>query len=170
MFLLQLPADFSKLHPSDSCQSRSSIASDSGSSSLSDIYQVIRDSESLSLYKAISLHTATEAHPDRDLLWTSGTHTHTHTHTFKSCRGLPHHPLWSICHLSITYSCQSSSTHAFWSTDQHFTHKHPSHVQTQSAQSANTLLYWHTICTHTIIFTWFTLSVCICGSQSTESR
>ncbi|XP_065110716.1 rap guanine nucleotide exchange factor 2 isoform X2 [Paramisgurnus dabryanus] len=42
----QLPADFSKLHPSDSChshmttsQSRSSIASDSGSSSLSDIYQ-----------------------------------------------------------------------------------------------------------------------------------
>uniref|UniRef100_A0A8C2K7J0 Rap guanine nucleotide exchange factor 2 n=1 Tax=Cyprinus carpio TaxID=7962 RepID=A0A8C2K7J0_CYPCA len=41
-----LPADFSKLHPSDSChthmnssQSRSSIASDSGSSSLSDIYQ-----------------------------------------------------------------------------------------------------------------------------------
>uniref|UniRef100_A0A8C2Q451 Si:dkey-253i9.4 n=1 Tax=Cyprinus carpio TaxID=7962 RepID=A0A8C2Q451_CYPCA len=46
MILLQLPADFSKLHPSDSChthmnssQSRSSIASDSGSSSLSDIYQ-----------------------------------------------------------------------------------------------------------------------------------
>uniref|UniRef100_A0A671M6K5 Rap guanine nucleotide exchange factor 2-like n=1 Tax=Sinocyclocheilus anshuiensis TaxID=1608454 RepID=A0A671M6K5_9TELE len=46
MFLLQLPADFSKLHPADSChshmtssQSRSSIASDSGSSSLSDIYQ-----------------------------------------------------------------------------------------------------------------------------------
>lgn len=42
----QLPTDFSKLHPSDSChshmtssQSRSSIASDSGSSSLSDIYQ-----------------------------------------------------------------------------------------------------------------------------------
>ncbi|XP_051558726.1 rap guanine nucleotide exchange factor 2 isoform X3 [Myxocyprinus asiaticus] len=42
----QLPADFSKLHPSDSChshmtssQSRSSITSDSGSSSLSDIYQ-----------------------------------------------------------------------------------------------------------------------------------
>ncbi|XP_051993337.1 rap guanine nucleotide exchange factor 2-like isoform X2 [Xyrauchen texanus] len=42
----QLPADFSKLHPTDSChahmissQSRSSIASDSGSSSLSDIYQ-----------------------------------------------------------------------------------------------------------------------------------
>ncbi|KTF83361.1 hypothetical protein cypCar_00017055 [Cyprinus carpio] len=41
-----LPADFSKLHPSDSShthmnssQSRSSIASDSGSSSLSDIYQ-----------------------------------------------------------------------------------------------------------------------------------
>uniref|UniRef100_A0A8C1L3X7 Rap guanine nucleotide exchange factor 2 n=1 Tax=Cyprinus carpio TaxID=7962 RepID=A0A8C1L3X7_CYPCA len=41
-----LPADFSKPHPSDSChshitssQSRSSIASDSGSSSLSDIYQ-----------------------------------------------------------------------------------------------------------------------------------
>uniref|UniRef100_A0A672LQQ6 Rap guanine nucleotide exchange factor 2 n=1 Tax=Sinocyclocheilus grahami TaxID=75366 RepID=A0A672LQQ6_SINGR len=41
-----LPADFSKLHPADSChshmtssQSRSSIASDSGSSSLSDIYQ-----------------------------------------------------------------------------------------------------------------------------------
>ncbi|TRY68125.1 hypothetical protein DNTS_025219 [Danionella cerebrum] len=41
-----LPSDFSKLHPSDSChshmtssQSRSSIASDSGSSSLSDIYQ-----------------------------------------------------------------------------------------------------------------------------------
>uniref|UniRef100_A0A8C2GNI2 Si:dkey-253i9.4 n=1 Tax=Cyprinus carpio TaxID=7962 RepID=A0A8C2GNI2_CYPCA len=46
MILLQLPADFSKLHPSDSShthmnssQSRSSIASDSGSSSLSDIYQ-----------------------------------------------------------------------------------------------------------------------------------
>uniref|UniRef100_A0A8C2AR59 Si:dkey-253i9.4 n=1 Tax=Cyprinus carpio TaxID=7962 RepID=A0A8C2AR59_CYPCA len=46
MYLLQLPADFSKPHPSDSChshitssQSRSSIASDSGSSSLSDIYQ-----------------------------------------------------------------------------------------------------------------------------------
>ncbi|XP_051982647.1 rap guanine nucleotide exchange factor 2-like isoform X2 [Xyrauchen texanus] len=42
----QLPADFSKLQPSDSChshmtssQSRSSITSDSGSSSLSDIYQ-----------------------------------------------------------------------------------------------------------------------------------
>ncbi|XP_026105652.1 rap guanine nucleotide exchange factor 2-like isoform X2 [Carassius auratus] len=42
----QLPTDISKPHPSDSChshitssQSRSSIASDSGSSSLSDIYQ-----------------------------------------------------------------------------------------------------------------------------------
>lgn len=51
MFLLQLPADLTKMHITDnphpqvthvsSSQSGCSIASDSGSSSLSDIYQVI---------------------------------------------------------------------------------------------------------------------------------
>lgn len=144
MILLQLPADFSKLHPSDSChthmnssQSRSSIASDSGSSSLSDIYQVIRDSEFLSLYKAISLHTLQQK---RILTEIYCEHLgHTHLHTFKSCpaEDSPHPPLCSICHLSITYSCQSSSARTFWSTDQHYTctHKHPPHVQTQPAQS-----------------------------------
>ncbi len=174
MFLLQLPADFSKLHPSDSChshmtssQSRSSIASDSGSSSLSDIYQVIK-TESLSLYKAISLHTLQQKRILTDLLWTSGTH----SHAFKSCRGLPHPPLWSICHLSITYSCQSSSTHSFWSTDQHFTrtHKHPSHVQTQSLRvPTHTSVLTHHLYTRSHIH-MIHLSVCKCRSQSTESR
>ncbi len=96
-------------------------------------YQILPGDKRLSLYPSIkqsSLHTLQQKRILTDLLWTSGTH----SHTFKSCRGLPHPPLWSICHLSITYSCLSSSTHSFWSTDQHFTrtHKHPSHVQTQS--------------------------------------
>uniref|UniRef100_A0A671K735 Rap guanine nucleotide exchange factor 2 n=1 Tax=Sinocyclocheilus anshuiensis TaxID=1608454 RepID=A0A671K735_9TELE len=67
-----LPADFSKLHPSDSChshmtssQSRSSIASDSGSSSLSDIYQAT-ESESGDMDLSGLPETAVDTDEDDD--------------------------------------------------------------------------------------------------------
>uniref|UniRef100_A0A673LFU9 Rap guanine nucleotide exchange factor 2-like n=1 Tax=Sinocyclocheilus rhinocerous TaxID=307959 RepID=A0A673LFU9_9TELE len=72
MYLLQLPADFSNLHPSDSChshmtssQSRSSIASDSGSSSLSDIYQAT-ESESGDMDLSGLPETAVDTDEDDD--------------------------------------------------------------------------------------------------------
>uniref|UniRef100_A0A672SKG5 Rap guanine nucleotide exchange factor 2-like n=1 Tax=Sinocyclocheilus grahami TaxID=75366 RepID=A0A672SKG5_SINGR len=74
LFHLQvdLPADFSKLHPSDSChshmtssQSRSSIASDSGSSSLSDIYQAT-ESESGDMDLSGLPETAVDTDEDDD--------------------------------------------------------------------------------------------------------
>uniref|UniRef100_A0A673LE33 Rap guanine nucleotide exchange factor 2 n=1 Tax=Sinocyclocheilus rhinocerous TaxID=307959 RepID=A0A673LE33_9TELE len=67
-----LPADFSNLHPSDSChshmtssQSRSSIASDSGSSSLSDIYQAT-ESESGDMDLSGLPETAVDTDEDDD--------------------------------------------------------------------------------------------------------
>lgn len=175
MFLFQLPADFSKLHPSDSChshmtssQSRSSIASDSGSSSLSDIYQVIKDSVSIPLESNLLTHSTTEAHPDRFIvnIWD------THSHAFKSCSVEYPPPSSSLVHLSPLHNL-------FMSVIKHthlLIHRSALHMRTQTftacANTVTSKCQHISTCTHMhkqIIFMRFVLFIWKCRSQRAES-